>query len=223
MQYLVAGLSHDMGAPLRAVVQFAQLLVEQPNNNFDEEELKCLKLIQQNGEKAQAMLGALRRFSRLNRDNEEETSLSLRLLLDDVLAQKAATIEATAARIEIVCDVPAILGDSNYWNLFFECLIDNALLFQKKTGDQAPIINIEAKRFNGFLQICVEDNGIGVSDSNWALISAPFKRLNHAKDYPGFGMGLAFCERIANIHGGTLRFSHSELGGLAVTFQESAH
>lgn len=221
LQNLVNGFSHDIGAPLRAVVQFSRLLAEESSDRFNEEERYWLQLIQDNGEKAQAMIAALRRYSLLDRLNGSKVSLSLRPLLDSVLAQKADAIKASSARIDIVGDFPDVTGDINYWHLFFECLIDNALLFQKKTEDQVPIIKIDAKRVNGCLQICVEDNGIGVSESQWDVISAPFKRLHRDKDYPGLGMGLAFCERIARIHGGIISFDHSSLDGFAVTFIES--
>jgi len=63
----------------------------------------------------------------------------------------------------------------------------------------------------------VEDNGIGVTENLWPVLTTPFKRMQSDTDYPGIGMGLTYCDRIAELNGTDLTFGLSALGGLAVT------
>ncbi|MGG2329506.1 ATP-binding protein, partial [Salmonella enterica] len=59
--------------------------------------------------------------------------------------------------------------------------------------------------------ITVRDNGIGFQEKFLPHIFKPFERLNREQDYPGNGMGLAICARIADRHHGELR-AESNLG-----------
>ena len=74
LKYLIDAISHDMGAPLRAVVQFSRLLIEDVSDRLDDEQQHWLQLINENGDKAQAMLSALQRYSKLGALKKAEKS-----------------------------------------------------------------------------------------------------------------------------------------------------
>jgi signal transduction histidine kinase len=60
--------------------------------------------------------------------------------------------------------------------------------------------------------IAVEDNGIGFDEEFTEKIFAPFERLHGmSSQYPGTGIGLAICRKIAARHGGSI-FAKSEPG-----------
>ncbi len=58
-QELVHGISHDMGAPIRSVVQFSQLLQNRLGERLDEKETYWLRLINESGLKVQKMIDAM--------------------------------------------------------------------------------------------------------------------------------------------------------------------
>ena len=222
MQQLVYGISHDMGAPLRAVVQFSQLLEKRLDSRLDEKERYWLQLVQENGEKGQAMIEALLRYSRLNNPHK-----NVNLLLDDVVhstietcVRKCPLSEYACARdIKIISTLPEIQGCKDHWYLFFNCIISNALLYQPvKSENHTLKVRIHSEAKNGQTHITIEDNGIGVPESQRSDLTRPFMRGQSKEDYPGIGMGLCYCERIAQLHGGRLHFSDSQLGGLRVIY-----
>lgn len=65
----------------------------------------------------------------------------------------------------------------------------------------------------------VIDNGIGIAPEDQPYIFEPFYRASNATSYSGFGIGLSICQRIVDIHGGTLTV-HSKKGqGSTFTIQ----
>jgi signal transduction histidine kinase len=101
--------------------------------------------------------------------------------------------------------------------VFFE-LIDNALKFS-----QNQPIRIEAGPGNSPERITVEiaDRGAGIPAQDLDLAVLPFSRLNSRDQYPGFGLGLPICLRIAQAVDAKISLRPGSPNGLiaAVTFQ----
>lgn len=220
IQKLVYGISHDMSAPLRAVVQFSELLKNRLGDRLDEKESYWLQLIEESGCHAQKMIEALLRYSRLSTHRQPDTNFFLQSVLQTAIAEFNDDIQKKSAHIEIKGDWPELTACKERWQLLFSCLIENALLYQSKNEKHRPHIIISYKQMAGQHRVSIEDNGIGVAQNMWPVLTTPFKRMQSEKDYPGMGMGLTYCERIAQLHGGTLEFAQSSLNGLAVIYTE---
>ncbi len=66
-------------------------------------------------------------------------------------------------------------------------------------------------------EICVEDDGAGVSEEDLALLSVRGTRLDEEIDGgKGHGLGLSICVAVVQSYGGQLEFERSPLGGMAV-------
>jgi light-regulated signal transduction histidine kinase (bacteriophytochrome) len=105
--------------------------------------------------------------------------------------------------------LPIIEGYSVELAHFFQHLITNAIKFRKK---EIPLtINIAAKLTDNKWFFSVEDNGIGIENSNKEKIFIIFKRLHDREEYPGIGIGLSLCKKIIELHGGTI-WVESKLG-----------
>lgn len=87
----------------------------------------------------------------------------------------------------------------------FSNLISNALKFQPKTEGHKPVIKITQVDSKNEHLITVEDNGIGIKQSNLSSIFMPFKRLHNQSSYKGIGLGLSICKSIVEDHKGTLK------------------
>jgi two-component system osmolarity sensor histidine kinase EnvZ len=88
-------------------------------------------------------------------------------------------------------------------------LVNNAARF-------AQHVNVSAAKHNGALTVEVEDDGPGIPEAEREQVFRPFYRLDHARnqDSGSTGLGLAIARDIARIHGGDIKLSRSQLGGL---------
>ena len=64
----------------------------------------------------------------------------------------------------------------------------------------------------------VKDNGIGIDPKMSEVIFKMFQRLHTAAEYDGSGLGLALCEKIVNLHGGTIRVESEPGAGATLVF-----
>jgi signal transduction histidine kinase len=65
--------------------------------------------------------------------------------------------------------------------------------------------------------VVVDDNGIGIEPKYRDQIFQMFQRLHGRSAYPGTGIGLALCRKIASTLGGTITVGDSPLGGSRFT------
>ncbi len=217
-QELVYGISHDMGAPLRSVVQFSQLLQNKLREQLDEKETFWLQLIQENGVKAQNMIDALLVYSRLSSQCNKDESFNLNSALQEAIAEHEDAISGATTQLDVPVQLPDFVGCRDHWVVLFSNLIANALLYQPRDEQHQVKLKITCAIDADVLSISIEDNGIGVPEEQWPRLTMPFKRMQAEEEYPGMGMGLACCNRIAIQHKGKLCFSKSSMGGLAVKY-----
>ena len=142
-------------------------------------------------------------YSRLQTDALPFASVDLGVVVESVRASLARTIAETKAEVRTT-PLPVVLADEPQMLQLFQNLLTNALRYQPLTLGHVPVVNVSAARRGNGWSIAVSDNGIGIEPQYFERIFKLFQRLHGQRDYPGTGVGLAICRRIAERHGGTL-------------------
>jgi light-regulated signal transduction histidine kinase (bacteriophytochrome) len=81
-------------------------------------------------------------------------------------------------------------------------LISNSLKYTRP--EVTPVVDISAEEHGDEVLIKVRDNGIGFDQQYSEKIFGIFERLHSRDEYPGTGIGLSICKKIAELHGGQI-------------------
>lgn len=192
--------SHDLQAPLRTVANYMQVFEEDYLPLLDENARHYLKRVDKSIERMSALIKALLDFSRLGHDMRLNYC-DCKKIIADVLADIEQTIIASEAIIE-VGEMPTINVYEVEMRQLFQNLVSNAIKFRKK--DTPPIVKIYAKKLKDKWEFSVSDNGIGIDPVYFERIFFIFQRLNLAGEYDGYGIGLANCKKIVELHKGEI-------------------
>jgi signal transduction histidine kinase len=190
--------SHDLRAPLRAIVGFVQILEEDHAPSLDPQARHNLERVSVNARRMGQLIDDLLSFSRIGR------STMTRQMFDMTAMATAVAHEAIAAsgrQIDVRIDpLPQCYGEPGLLNQVFVNLISNAVKFTAPVA--SPSIQVGATIENGETVYFVRDNGVGF-DSRYAdKLFGVFQRLHRRNEFEGTGVGLAIVQRIIHRHGG---------------------
>jgi PAS domain S-box-containing protein len=191
--------SHDLQEPLRKILMFSEMLA----NTVAPDGQDYLQRLQAAVKRMQTLITDLLNLSRVTRKGQPFKPVDLNLILQTVLDDLQLMLQETQGRVDIE-QLATVEGDESQIRQLFQNLIGNALKYHKK--DDLPIVKVYGQPIeNGrAYQIFIEDNGIGIKEEHFERIFEPFQRLYSASLYPGTGMGLTICRKIAERHKGRL-------------------
>lgn len=203
--------SHDLQEPLRKIRMYISWLCEK--FSMPPESAEILHKITKSSARMTQLIQDLLAFSRLVGSNLHMQRVDLNQIVGNVLEDFELSVMEKRASVHIDT-LPAITGVSLHLNQLFHNLIGNALKFVDP--HRAPVIKITARRLQRqevtefipqtncevFYDIAVADNGIGFEQEYSEYVFELFKQLHSRNRYPGSGIGLSLCRRIAANHGG---------------------
>jgi signal transduction histidine kinase len=109
--------------------------------------------------------------------------------------------------------LPEVTGDFGVLTKVLRHLIRNAIEYCVSP----PRVHISCKRVDLDWVFSVADNGPGIEPAFQGRIFEALKRL-HGKEYPGNGLGLAFCKKAIEGHGGRMWVESTPGAGSAFYF-----
>lgn len=119
--------------------------------------------------------------------------------------EKAAAMLEKRIQVRFVSELPEQLATVNMVKL--ERAVHNLLLNAATYASQteAPWVQVELKRVENRLHICVTDNGRGISDFIFSSLFNRYRRTPSIENCRyGIGLGLPLARLVAAAHGGTV-------------------
>ncbi len=207
----VAIASHELDGPLRKMSVYVDALEQQPVN---EQGRVYLERITRSLSAMRSLVDDLSSLTSLANDEAEPGQIRLGEILDGAMRELGREMESGNASVS-VGELPVIRGQRWQWELLFRNLLRNAITFTQP--GIAPQVSIhsgpvaeEEKTGWGldgnieYVKILVTDNGRGFESKDEERIFEPFVRLHGKSAYPGNGIGLALCRRVAENHRGII-------------------
>ncbi len=193
--------SHDLQEPLRKVRTFTERIKEIEADALSERGLDYLERAGASAERMQHLIEDLLKFSRVATQGRPFKSVDLGVITAEVLEDLDDSVRRSGAVIH-VGSLPKIKADRSQMRQLLQNLISNALKFSRE--DVSTEIDVSATIEGDMVQIVIADNGIGFDPQYSRRIFRVFERLHGRGSYPGTGIGLALCRKIAERHGGTV-------------------
>jgi light-regulated signal transduction histidine kinase (bacteriophytochrome) len=212
--------SHDLRAPLRHIVGFADLLIESAGNEDGQQRLRFLKNIKDAARMAGKLVDDLLSFSQMGRASLHPHMVDMNDLVRDCIGKLA--LEARGRNIEWdIAPLPAAHADPTFLHLAMYNLLSNAVKF---TGKQDPaVIRVSAEDHPGETVFHVADNGAGFNMDYVHKLFGVFQRLHRMEDFQGTGIGLANVRRIVERHNGRVWANSVQGEGATFSFAMPKH
>ena len=192
---MLSGISHDLRTPLtRIKLQIAMI-----------KDKNLSKKLSDDVDEMEKMLNEYLQFASTGAKDKTET-------FD--LSELIKNINNKYENPNIISDFDSKFYFNGRKNLIQRCinnLIDNSLKYGTK-------IIVKIKKQNSNIIISIDDDGPGIPESEYSNITKPFYKIDKSRSdsKSSVGLGLAISSDIIRSHGGDIKFSKSELGGLQV-------
>ncbi len=207
--------SHDLQTPLRGIAGFSQFLQRDYQGKFDDKADDYINRIVESAKRMQQLINDLLAYSRVESRSAPFAAVDLNEVVDDAVILLGASIQDAGGEVKRG-ELPTVVGDRSQLSQLLQNLIGNAVKYH---GDELPQVDMSAENDGTLWTIAVRDNGIGIATRHHKQIFEIFRRLHSADKYPGTGIGLAVCRRIAERHGGNIWLA--SIPGKGTTFYVS--
>ncbi|MGK9172294.1 two-component system sensor histidine kinase KdpD [Yokenella regensburgei] len=207
---LLAALSHDLRTPLTVLFGQAEILTLDLASEGS-------KHAPQASEIRQHVLNTTRLVNNLlDMARIQSGGFNLKkewLTLEEVVGSALRTLEPGLGGRRIALDLPDPLMLVHVDGPLFERVLINLLENAVKYAGFRAEIGIRAIASSSRLTLEVWDTGPGIPEGQEDAIFAKFARGNKESAIPGVGLGLAICQAIVDVHGGTISAANRPEGG----------
>lgn len=207
--------SHDLQEPLRMISSFLALVQKKYQPLLDETGNSYIDFAVNGANKMRRVILDLLEYSRVGRTNNLAEWVPLSELITEILQLHQARIQETGASFS-VGDLPSVYAPRTLLFQVLSNLLNNALKFTRKSVP--PEISISANETDGFWQISVVDNGIGINPGYFEKIFQLFQRLHTSQEFIGNGIGLSISKKIIESLGGTITVRSKPDAGSCFSF-----
>ena len=215
----ISQLSHELRTPLTVIRGWCETLMM--DEGMDEMTRQGMKTIHGESERMIEMVTELLDFTRMQGEN-----VTLSMEMQDIRSSFEEAVFMYAGRLrpegielnylENDDEIPDIRCDTDKLRQVFLNILDNAA----KHGGDGKRIDASIHSGDSTVIVRIRDYGPGIPEDEIPLVKKKFfKGSSKAR---GTGIGLAVCDEIVELHGGSLTLENAEGGGTLVTVTLSA-
>lgn len=197
--------SHEMRSPLVVISQYIESLKAIAGNRFDKEVTGIIERCNICIHSLERMIEQWLDLSRIESGafTQKREPLVLSHIIAKCAEQMAPFCEQKAISLEITVPTAkqTIVGDEESLIRVFTNIIHNAAKYTPENGK----ISVSATDDEFYVVVSISDTGVGIPQDKIPFIFEPFFRVKGKEDrYSGSGLGLTFCQKIMESHGGMI-------------------
>jgi signal transduction histidine kinase len=215
----VANVSYQLRTPLNTITGFAEILTEQYFGALNDKQLEYARTIKEASESLSSLINDVLDLATIEagRMTLERTPVIIADLLNDAKQMTAEWARQQSLQIMIDCpsDIGAFDVDAQRIRQVMYSLISNAIKYTPAGGR----ITLEARNGDtGWVNIAVQDTGIGIPDGDLDRVFGKFERANAQAKQGGAGLGLSLVKSFVELHGGRIEIVSTVNQGTRVIF-----
>ncbi len=215
----LANTSHELRTPLNGIVGIAESLLEGAAGKVDKQLTYNLSMIALSGRRMTNLVNDILDFSKLKHKEIvlQKKAVDLGTTVEIVLALLKPLAQAKDLSLinSLTGRLPLVDADENRVQQILYNLIGNAIKFTEK-----GYVEISAAVKDGFVEVTVNDTGIGIPQDKYEDIFMSFEQLDgsDSRQHSGVGLGLNITKQLVELHGGNISVESAMGKGSRFTF-----
>ncbi len=199
----VATVSHELRTPLSLIRGYAETLL---HLDLDADQQHAyVSRIDDVTQRLSTLVGQILDVTHLQADPLilERAPVSFASLVNRLRGDLEGTDRVARLVVGLPDDLPPLEVDGPRVGQILENLVGNAF----KYGPDGGVVEIGATVDGQWVDVHVDDEGVGIPATERPLVTEPFHRAWNVREsrIPGTGLGLFICRRLVEAHGGRLR------------------
>ncbi len=200
----VATASHELRSPLTSIKGFVELL-ERSSDGMSDRQREFIDIILKSTDRLVELVNDLLDVARIEADHVEinRRPVDLGEIVHDVVELFTPRADAKHQHLTsyVAPTLPPALADAGRVRQIVANLLTNAHLYTPEGGT----IHVGVEPDRAWLQITVEDSGVGMTQEETARVFDRFYRAgNRSGSNPGTGLGLSIVKSLVDLHFGQI-------------------
>lgn len=217
----LANMSHELRTPMNSIIGYTDLLLDRVDGEINEEQEKSLQKVANNSRHLLQLINDILDMSKIESGKIElapqETDIT-QLIETTVSTFKPAFAEKHLfVHYNFSDDLKPVFVDHDKTRQILNNLLSNAMKFTDKGGitihAYPSAIGVNPGEEPLFMEICVEDTGIGIRKEDMDKLFDKFSQIDVSsiRQYEGTGLGLSIARGLVVLHKGVI-WAESEFG-----------
>lgn len=202
----IGNVSHELKTPLSLIRMFSEILAT-GRVKADKTKQEYYDIIHTESDRMTYLINNLLDFASLERGGKRRQQFEATNVAQLITRQIEAyrykiQSEGFQVTAEIDSGIPDTLADPNSITMAFFNLLDNSV----KYSGERKCIRVRVRRSDGFVDVAVQDDGLGIPAGEQQKVFEKFYRGSNAvnRKIRGSGIGLSITKHVAEMHGGTV-------------------
>ena len=203
----IASFAHELKTPLTAIIGYADMLRSRemtPKNRFT-----AAGYIFSEGKRLESLSLKLMEIIVSGKQGIERRRFDAPYFIREVAAVTVPSLAGDGMTLDMRWEPGEVWIEPDLFKTLIINLVDNA----RKASRRGQTVELFGKHVDDGYAFYVRDHGRGMKKEDLSRITEPFYMIDKSRSRAqnGAGLGLALCQRIAELHGTKLEFE-SELG-----------
>ena len=212
-EQFMGSFAHELKTPMTAIIGYADLLRTESLN--EEESMNAANYIFSEGKRLEALSLKLLDLLYMNNQALPLQQCDVQQMIGSLIAHLRPVYQEAGIKLQNRSEPGLCMLEPDLVRSLLTNLVDNA----RKALDNGGNIYVISDWWEGCLRIRVLDNGRGMPPDVLEHLTEAFYRVDKSRSRAqgGAGLGLTLCQRIVQLHRGTIDFSSREGNGTCVT------